>query len=184
MAKRIDPARCCGVIVDVQDCFLSKLDAGRRAAILAGTRDFVRLLGRLAIPVIVTLEKPVEANGFLPPEIAAALTGISQTFEKSFFDLSREPRISGAMAGLGRNQAVIAGCETDVCVLQSCLGLLDQGYEVYPVEDLLFTASPDPSAAIARMKAEGAVFLTYKTLFYELAARVDNEMLSDMPGPG
>jgi hypothetical protein len=66
----------------------------------------------------------------------------------------------------------VAGCETDVCVLQSCLGLLDLGYEVYVVEDLLFSSSRNVDAAMARMKAEGAVFLTYKSLYYELTKAV------------
>jgi nicotinamidase-related amidase len=67
----------------------------------------------------------------------------------------------------------VAGCETDVCVLQSCLGLLDLGYEVYVVEELLFSSSHDVHSAIARMKGEGIVFMTYKTLYYELAERVE-----------
>jgi hypothetical protein len=46
------------------------------------------------------------------------------------------------------------------------------GHEVFVVEDLLFSSSCNVDAAIARMKAEGAVFLTYKTLFYELVAAV------------
>ena len=51
------------------------------------------------------------------------------------------------------------------------------------MENLLFSASPDVAAAIARMKAEGAVFMSYKSLFYELAATVDNEKLLKMSGP-
>jgi hypothetical protein len=58
-------------------------------------------------------------------------------------------------------------------VLQSCLGLLDLGYQVFVVEDLLFSSAGDVVAAIARMQAEGAVFLTYKTLYYELIQAVD-----------
>jgi hypothetical protein len=46
------------------------------------------------------------------------------------------------------------------------------GYEVYLVEELLFSSSRNVDSAIARMKAEGAVFLTYKSLFYELSAVV------------
>ncbi len=72
-----------------------------------------------------------------------------------------------------KKQAVIAGCETDVCVLQSCLGLLGLGYQVYVVEDLLFSSSRQVDSAIARMKTAGAVFLTYKTLYYELIEAVE-----------
>jgi nicotinamidase-related amidase len=74
---------------------------------------------------------------------------------------------------LRKKQVIVAGCETDVCVLQSCLGLLSLGYEVYVVEELLFSSSRNVDSAIARMKAEGAVFLTYKSLYYELIEAVE-----------
>jgi nicotinamidase-related amidase len=183
MAKRLDPDHCCGLIVDVQDYFLSQLDGHRRSQILMNTKDFARLLGLFRIPVVATLEKPVETNGAVPQQIGDELNDLSRTFEKTFFDLSREKPISDHITSLNRRQLVIAGCETDVCVLQSCLGLLSQGYEVYMVENLLFTASSDVTAAIARMKAEGAIFVSYKTLFYELTATVENEKILEMSGP-
>jgi nicotinamidase-related amidase len=182
MAKRLDADHCCGLIVDVQDYFLSQIDGYRRSQILLNTKDFARLLGLFRIPVVATLEKPVETNGALPQQIGDELNDLSKTFEKTFFDLSREKPISDHIASLNRRQVIIAGCETDVCVLQSCLGLLSQGYEVYMVENLIFTASSDVTAAIARMKAEGAVFVSYKTLFYELTATVENEKILQMSG--
>lgn len=103
----------------------------------------------------------------MPREISEHLNDQAKTFEKHFFDLSRERQIRDHLAQLKKKQLIITGCETDVCVLQSCLGLLRLGYEVYVVEDLLFSSSPHVNAAIARMKAEGAIFLTYKSLFYE-----------------
>jgi nicotinamidase-related amidase len=72
----------------------------------------------------------------------------------------------------------MAGCETDVCVLQSCLGLLGLGYEVYVMEELIFSSSRGVDGAITRMKAEGAIFLTYKSLDYELIESVDGPLNS------
>ena len=70
---------------------------------------------------------------------------------------------------------IVAGCETDVCVLQSCLGLLSLGYEVFLMEELVFSSSRNVEAAMARMNNEGVVFSTYKTLFYELIEAVEGE---------
>ena len=173
--KRIDVNRCCGLILDVQESFLAKLDTYRRTKILGGIKDFAQLLGSFKIPIVVTLERPVEKNGPLPQEIAEELQDGSATFEKSFFDLSREQPIADHIAGLTKPQVIIAGCETDVCVLQSCLGLLSLDYEVYMIEDLLFTDSSDVTAAVTRMKADGATFVSYKSLFYELACTVEIE---------
>jgi hypothetical protein len=51
------------------------------------------------------------------------------------------------------------------------------------VENLLFSASDNVDSALARMKAAGATFVTYKTLFYELAASVDTEERLESAGP-
>jgi nicotinamidase-related amidase len=100
-------------------------------------------------------------------------------FDKDFFDLTKEKAIRGYFAGLKRKQAIVAGCETDVCVLQSCLGLLDIGCDVFVVEELIFSSARNVDAAIARMQAAGAVFVSYKTLFYELLEAVDGNPHSD-----
>ena len=107
------------------------------------------------------------------------LDGRAKFFEKDFFDLTREKTIRDYIRRLKKQQVIVAGCETDVCVLQSCLGLLDLGYEVYAIEDLLFSGSPNVEAALARIKSAGAVFLTYKTLYYELTAAVDGAPVPD-----
>lgn len=171
--KRIVAGRCCGVIVDVQGYFLLQIDKRLRARIKANTRHLVRLLGYFRIPIIVTLERSVEQKGTLPREIAGHLSDDARTFEKDFFDLCKEKPIKDHLERLKRPQVIVAGCETDVCVLQSVLGLLSLGYEVYVVEDLLFSSSRAVQSAIERMKTEGAVFLTYKTLCYELVEAVD-----------
>jgi nicotinamidase-related amidase len=172
--KRIVPEHCCGVIVDVQEFFLAQVDKRLRSRIEANAVSLVRLLGHFEIPIIVTLERPVERKGFLPEGIGRHLGDRTQTFEKDFFDLCQERAIRGHLGRLKRKQVVVAGCETDVCVLQSCLGLLGLGYEVYVVEEMLFSSSRNVEAAIARMKAAGAVFLTYKSLYYELVGSVDD----------
>ena len=173
LAKRIVLGRCCGAIIDVQGFFLSQLHKGLRARIRTNTKNFARLLGYFRIPIVVTLERPVDQKGFLPQEINRRLGDLTQTFEKNFFDLTKEKKIRDHLRRLRKKQVIVAGCETDVCVLQSCLGLLGLGYEVYVVEELLFSSSRNVVSAIARMKAAGAVFLTYKTLYYELIEAVE-----------
>jgi len=173
MAKRIVPDRCWGVVIDVQDFFLAQLgNRALRTRIETNVLNFARLLAYFRIPLVATLERPVFRKGRVPQRLGK-LGETAQVFEKDFFDLTKDKRISDHLARLGRTQAVVAGCETDVCVLQSCLGLLDLGHEVYVVEDLLFSSSRNVDAAIARMKAEGAVFISYKTLFYELVEAVE-----------
>jgi nicotinamidase-related amidase len=172
--KRIIPGSCWGAIIDVQEFFLAQVGSRPvRSRIETNMMNLARLLGYFRIPIVVTLEQPVLHKGQLPAGLKEHLSGRVEFFEKEFFDLTKERKIRSYLKRLNKKQVIVAGCETDVCILQSCLGLLDLGYDVYVVEDLLFSSSRSIDSAIARMKAEGAVFLTYKTLYYELIEAVD-----------
>jgi nicotinamidase-related amidase len=173
MAKRIIAGRCCGVIIDVQEFFLSQVNKRLRSRIRTNTKNFARLLGYFRIPIVATLERPIDRKGSFPKELNKHLRHAAEIFQKDFFDLTKERKIKDYLGRLKKKQIIMAGCETDVCVLQSCLGLLNLGYEVYVVEELLFSSSRNTDTAIARMKAEGAVFLTYKSLYYELIETVE-----------
>ena len=187
MAKRIVPDDCCGVIIDVQEFFLLQVDQPLRSNITTNTGNFARLLGYFRVPIVVTLERPVDQKGSLPTKISKHLGDLAEAFEKDFFDLTKEKKIRDRIGRLKKKQVIVAGCETDVCVLQSCLGLQGLGYEVFVVEELVFSSSQNVDAAIARMKTEGAVFLTYKSLYYELIEAVDGgrhtENILDKFGP-
>jgi isochorismate hydrolase len=171
--KRIVAEQSCGIIVDVQRFFLLMLDGSRRQNIVYWTGHFARLLSQYNIPIVATLETPVHDKGLLLKEIKEVLGDSARTFVKSYYDLSKEKHIRDHLAQLQRKQVIIAGCETDVCVLESCLGLLSLGYEVFVVENLLFSSSPNVDAALLRMRAEGATILSYKTLLFELSERVE-----------
>jgi isochorismate hydrolase len=173
MARRIAADKCLGAIIDVQEFFLSQVETRLRTGLKRNLKNFARLLGYFRVPTLVTLERPVESKGTLPAEIRRHLRGSSQTFEKDCFDLTKERRIRDFLRRSKKKQIIAVGCETDVCVLQSCLGLLDLGFETYVVEDLLFSSAGNVQASIARMQAEGAIFLTYKSLYYELVEAVD-----------
>ena len=177
--KRIASDRCCGVIIDLQGFFLAQVDKRLRSRIKTNTSNLVRLLNYFQIPIVVTLERPVDIKGSLPKDIGKHLGNRARTFEKDFFDLCKEKKIKAHLAGLKKQQAIMAGCETDVCVLQSCLGLLSLGYEVYVIEELIFSSSRNTDAAIARMKGEGAVVTSYKSLFYDLIEAVGGDPHTD-----
>jgi len=172
VTQRVIAEDCAGAIIDVQDYFLRQLgNSTTRKRMEEGTLNLAKLLGYFRIPIVATLERPLDLTGSLSAALEKQL-GDTTPFEKNFFDLSKERMIRDHLTRLRKKQVIIAGCETDVCVLQSCLGLIDLGYQVFVVEDLLFSSTHNVDAALARMRAEGAVFLTYKTLYYELREAV------------
>jgi len=170
--RRVRPDQCCGAIIDYQDFFLAQLEPRKRSRLRKNTYNFARLLAYMRIPTLVTLERPVHRKGAVPEDIKAPLGSTAKYFEKDFFDLTKEKPIRAWLKRLKKTQVIVAGCETDVCVLQSCLGLLDLGLQVFAVEELLFSSARNVDAALARLKSEGVVILSYKTLYFELIEAV------------
>ncbi len=94
-------------------------------------------------------------------------------FIKRTYNSCLEPTIREAIRKSGVEQFAVAGAETDVCIMQSVLGLLEMGYQVFLLEDCLFTSESSPGPAIRRMYQAGAIPATFKSLAYELAVSVD-----------
>jgi nicotinamidase-related amidase len=170
--KRIHVDQCCSAIIDYQDFFLAQLEPRNRSRLRKNMRNFARLLAHMRIPTIVTLERPVHRKGAVPQDIKPPLGSAAKVFEKDFFDLTKEKPIRAHLKRLKKTQVIVAGCETDVCVLQSCLGLLELGFEVFAVEELLFSSARNVDAALARLRSQGVTILSYKTLYFELIEAV------------
>ena len=162
------------VFIDVQPYFLDKL-SGCREPLLVRLEQLLIIAEWFELPVLVTLEQPVARKRELPERLQRLLPAAGVVFKKHTYNLCAEPEIESALNHLGRSQFAIAGGETDVCVLQSVLGFRRGGRDVFLLEDCLFSAEPDVSAALTRMQRAGAILSTYTTLFYELCRTDDPE---------
>ena len=140
VVKRIAVDNCCGAVIDVQDFFLAQTERRLRSRLTANTKNFVRLLGYFRIPMIATLERPIDRKGSVPREISAHFGDRTKVLEKNFFDLTKEKKIRDHLGGLKKKQVIVAGSETDVCVLQSCLKRSVLATSLRRQEDSLFSS--------------------------------------------
>jgi nicotinamidase-related amidase len=175
---RIDRSHLAVLLVDVQPFFLDLAYPDPAdpdlEALLVRFEHLLMLAGWAGLPMVATFEKPVEENGWLPERLERVFPGAGGRFVKNHFGSPSEPEIRTAIEGAGARQFAVAGAETDVCVLQTTLGLLEMGFEVFLLEDCLFTTEPDPGPALRRMERSGAVPLTLKSMAYEIAGCVDD----------
>ena len=160
------------VVIDVQPYFVAGLAAREAEALIARLEYLLALATVYDLPLLATFEQPVERKGWLPERLEPFFPVHGQRYTKQTFNCCGEPDIVAAIAGLGRRQLAVAGSETDVCVLQSVLGLLRAGYEVFLLEDVLFSSEPHTQPALRRMERAGAIPSTVKTLSYELRLTV------------
>jgi nicotinamidase-related amidase len=95
--------------------------------------------------------------------------------EKITFACTKEPTFTQRMTTLNRPQAVVAGIESHVCVLQTCLGLLAAGTEVFVVEDACSSRHPnDLALAMDRLRTAGAAVVSTEMVLFEWLGRGDD----------
>lgn len=152
------------IAVDIQDRLLPAIHDGarvqRNAAILLQAAQV------LQIPALLTEQYP-KGLGRAVPEIRAA-AGDSPTLEKMHFSAWSDDGIRAHIESLQRPEAVIAGVEAHVCVLQTALEMAAAGYHVTVVVDAVSSRHPD-SAMVARdrMAAAGITLATTEMCIFE-----------------
>jgi nicotinamidase-related amidase len=170
------------VIVDAQPGFL----ADEAEPAVERMAWLVAVAARLGVPVVVTEEEP-ERNGPTDARVSERLPAGTPVFTKPTFGLAGTPEILAAVRATGRATVVVAGCETDVCVAQSAIGLRDAGFTCVVVEDATFSPGEMHERGLARIAAEGIARNHAKGVTYEWLRTVDeaHAMLHDdvLPAP-
>ena len=164
-------------IIDIQPTFLKDAFEGAPEAeetLLVRVEHLLRLADWLELPTICTFEKPIDRHGMFPERLEAVCPEHAQHFVKNYFGSMSEHAIRTAVQAFPGKQIAVAGAETDVCVIQSVLGLLGLGFQVFLLKDCLFTTETEPGPALQRMYSAGAIPATVKMLAYELVECVDN----------
>ncbi|MFN8593562.1 MAG: isochorismatase family protein [Thermomicrobiales bacterium] len=168
----IDPDDVAIVVIDVQPYFLDGWMAGACEPLFARLEFLLALATVYDLPLLATFEQPIAVKGWLPERLEPFFPAHGERYTKETFNCCGEPPIVAAVERLDRAQIAVAGGETDVCVLQSVLGLIGAGKQVFLLEDVLFSSEPQVGPAIRRMEAAGAIPSTVKTLNYELRRSV------------
>jgi nicotinamidase-related amidase len=162
-------ARSCLLVIDVQQYFLNKLALDEREPLVRRIAWLMRAARLLEIPIIATAED-MERDGPLVPELERELPAGSKVFDKLIFGLCDQPDIRAsvdAMAGNGRDQFVLAGMETDVCIAHSAFGLADAGFRPFVIDDACASPAPHHDHGLRRLRDGGITVTSLKGIFYE-----------------
>lgn len=162
--RTLDPTRSALVLVDYQSRLMPAIAGGPQAlaqAVLLA--DVARLLG---VPVVGTEQNP---RG-LGPNDEAVRTRCEATLAKLHFDACAD--------GLGDwlrrrghpppTDLVVAGCEAHVCLLQTALGLLREGFVVWVVAAACGSRrASDHELAMQRLRQAGAWIVSTEMVAFE-----------------
>jgi nicotinamidase-related amidase len=175
-------------VIDVQPGFVAKLGEDEGPAPFVQRVAWVAALATvLGVPTVVTEEEP-DRNGLTIPEVVEQLPKGTRRYTKPAFGLADVPEILAAVVATGRRTAVLVGMETDVCVAQSALGLLDHGFRVVVVRDAVLAPGDAHDDGIERMRAAGVTLIGAKGLCYEWVRTVEaawnlEDLVASVPLP-
>ncbi|MBV8207492.1 MAG: isochorismatase family protein [Acidobacteria bacterium] len=155
------------MIVDIQEKLLPPIFEGER--LVRNARLFLRLAGILRLPVLATTQY---ARGLGPtvPAINDLLPGGTEIYDKQDFSCFGSQAFCAATAASAhREQLVILGMETHICVLQTALAALERGYAVHVIADAVGSRSEfNWRIGLERLRDAGAVISTTEMAIYEL----------------
>ena len=90
-------------------------------------------------------------------------------FEKTTFSCCKNEPTMEAIKAAGKKYVIVAGIETHVCVLQTCIDLFEAGLTPVLVTDCVTSRKQkDTDMAIQRLIQAGVVPTTYESILFEL----------------
>jgi nicotinamidase-related amidase len=153
------------VVVDIQERLLPHIYKWEET--LQNCLKLIEGLQVLSVPLVVT-QQYTKGLGNTDASIVNKITEFS-FIEKISFSCYGEPKFRDRIKSLEKKSIILCGIETHVCILQTCLDLIDEGYQPVVVEDCVSSRKPnDKEIAIERMRQEGARITTIESILFEL----------------
>lgn len=162
---KLDRDRAALVVVDVQEAFRpAVLDFDRVVANVAVLVQGARVL---ELPVLVTEQYP-KGLGRTVPEVARHLDGM-EPIEKVCFSAAQSEPFGAALGESGREQVLICGIESHVCVSQTAEDLLTDGRVVHVARDAVSSRTAENrELGLHKMERAGAVVTSVEAALFEL----------------
>ena len=164
---KLERERTALVVVDVQEAFRKAIPDFD--AVASGAATLVQGADAMGIPIVVTEQYP-SGLGTTVPEVAEHFPEGLAPIEKLAFS-------AVAADGFdleGRDQALVCGIETHVCVNQTVIDLLESGVEVQVARDAVGSRTADnKDVGLARAEAAGGLVTSVETALFELLGGSD-----------
>lgn len=167
----VDSASMVLVLVDLQERLVSAMSD--REQVIARSMKLARAAALVDAPIILTRQYP-KGLGSVVPELQQLLLDLAHGgarvygIDKVAFCCASEPTFLEALSATGRDQVVITGMETHICVTQTALALADSGMRVQVVADACCSRDSEAhELALGRMRADGIVITHHESVMYE-----------------
>jgi nicotinamidase-related amidase len=163
----LEADRCALIVVDIQEKLLPPIF--QKQQLLKNSQLLIRLAGILKIPALLTTQY-ARGLGNTTPEIASLLPE-TEPIDKQMFSCFGSDAFCSLLKRLpgNRNTVLLCGMESHICVMQTALGALREGYIVHVASDAVSSRTEwNWKIGLDRMRAAGAIISSTEMMLYEL----------------
>jgi nicotinamidase-related amidase len=174
----LNSQQCALVVIDIQEKLLPPIYEKER--MVRNSQLLIRLAKILSLPIMATTQYS-KGLGQTVPEIASLLPEVTP-MDKLEFGCFGNSGFCSSIAQLSkRNTLLLCGMETHICVLQTALGALNQGYIVHVAADAVSSrAELNWKLGLQRMRDAGAVISSTEMMIYELLGKSGSPEFKEM----
>ena len=186
MNGKLQADRAALVVIDVQEGFRKAVPDFERVA--KATATLIEGAEVLGVPILITEQYP-KGLGATAPEVAEHLPEGTEPLEKLVFSAADAEGFDLA----GRDQALVCGIESHVCVSQTAIDLLEAGLDVQvPLDAVSSRTEENKRVGLHKMERAGAVLTSVEASLFELLGRAGTDefkriqtlILEYAPNPG
>lgn len=153
------------VVIDFQEKLMPAMSG--RETLEEKTIRLIKGMNVFGINTIVT-QQYTKGIGPTISTIAEAI-GDFEPVDKTTFSCMKNEEFTAKLKAADKKNIVVCGIEAHICVQQTVLQLLEEGYNVYVPVDCISSRNPeDKMWSISRMGEAGAVITTYEAVLYEI----------------
>jgi isochorismate hydrolase len=176
---RLDRNRSGLLVVDLQERLVPVIPSGDQ--VVRQTERLLKAADLLSVPSASTVQYPKGLGNLVAP--------LNQWFDGN--DNSPEEKLDFSSAvcrqsldtwtEAGRDQIVVAGIETHVCIMQTVLDLMAEGCFAYVVAEAVAARHRcDHETAMNRMRDAGATIISAESVMFEWLGTADHPQFKEM----
>jgi nicotinamidase-related amidase len=177
--RALEPEQCALVVVDIQQKLLPPIF--QKEQLVRNSQLLIRAAGALKIPAMVTTQYS-KGLGPTVPEIASLLPE-TEAIDKDRFSCFGSDSFCTLLKRLpgNRNTLLLCGMESHICVAQTALAALREGYLVHVASDAVSSRTEwNWKIGLERMGAAGAVISSTEMIIYELMRSSSSPAFKEM----
>ena len=177
MIEPLSRSRAALLLIDFQDRLAAAMPPDIVAQITRNARILIEAARRLGLPIVATQQYPKGLGATIAP-IEEALAGASELhrFDKVEFAATGCAAVGALLPKLARDQWIVTGMETHVCVYQSVRGLVARGAAVHvPIDAVASRTRDNREVGLALVERAGGVRTSTETVVFDLLGRAGGD---------